>query len=261
MKCCAAPRTLALRVGLVRAVRLGAVGVKLQRMLANREAAFRGDTDLALLDFGVIELFDASALHAHQMIVMAALIQLEHRLAGLEMVALEYSGLFELGEDAVDRGEPDVQSLVYENPIDVLGRQVAHLAVFEKLQDSQPRARGLQAAGFQVVDVGHGGSPRGRCPFPLSYSVSSPRKHPDRAANADFGVTVSHCGVRSCAEPRALPDGNPAGELHNPGNDRTAQARSDPRSGAIFSGHALGQRHLSRRTLGLRFPPPTRQQP
>ena len=91
-------------------------------MLSNRKPAFRGDPDLALLDFGVIELFDASALHAHEMIVMAALIQLEHRFSGLEMVALEDAGLFELGEDALDRGQPDVQSLVYENPIDVLGR-------------------------------------------------------------------------------------------------------------------------------------------
>src|SRR6266699_5607889 len=98
---------------------------------------------------------------------MAALVQLENRLVGLEMVPLEDASLFELGEDAVDRGQSDVQSLVDENPIDVLGRQVAHLAVFEKLQDSQPRARGLQAAGLQVVDVGHGGSPRGGCPFPL----------------------------------------------------------------------------------------------
>src|SRR5882672_6236597 len=129
-------------------------------MLANREAALRGYPDLTLLYFRVIKLFDASALHAHEMIVMATLIQLEHRLAGLEMMALEDAGPFELRKDAVDRGQPDVQSLVHQNPIDVFGRQVAHLAALEKLQDSQPRARGLQAAGLQVVDVGHGGSPR-----------------------------------------------------------------------------------------------------
>src|SRR6266699_3980074 len=66
-----------------------------------------------------------------------------------------------------------------------------------------------------------------RCPFPLSYSVLLPRKYPDRAANADFGVTVSHCGVRACAEPHALPDGNLAGELHHPVNGRAAQAWPD----------------------------------
>src|SRR5467141_627226 len=137
---------------------------------------------------------------------------------------------------------------------------MAHLSVFEKFQDSQPRACGLQAAGLQVVDVGHVGSPRGRRPFPLSYSVLLPRKQ-DRAANADFGVTVSHCGVRACAEPHTLPDGNPAGELHHPGNGRAAQARTDPRSGAICAGHAPGQRHLSRGTLGLRLSASACQQP
>src|SRR5258705_12073964 len=98
------------------------------------------------------------------MIVMAALVQLEHRLAGLEMMALEDARMLELREDAVDGREADVQSLVHEDPIDVLGRQVAYLAVFEKLQDSEPRPRGLQAAGLQVVDVGHGGIASGRVP-------------------------------------------------------------------------------------------------
>src|SRR5258708_35460204 len=115
-------RTLALRAGFMWAIRLGAVGVELQGMLANRKAAFRGDPDLALLDFGVVKLFDAPALHAHEMIVMAALVQLENRLVGLEMVALEDAGLVELGEEAVDRGQPDGQSLVDDDPIDVFGR-------------------------------------------------------------------------------------------------------------------------------------------
>src|SRR5258708_22451680 len=98
------------------------------------------------------------------MLVMAVMVQLEQRRAGLEMMALEDAGLLELREDAVDSGQPDVQSLGDEDPIDVLGRQVAYLAVFEKLQDSQPRSRRLQAAGLQVLDVGHGRLPRARCP-------------------------------------------------------------------------------------------------
>src|SRR5438552_16520158 len=88
-----APNQLALGAGFVRAMRLGALGVQLQRMLANRKAAFRGDTNLALLDLGVVELFDAAALHAHEVIVMAALVQLENRLVGLEMVPLEDASL------------------------------------------------------------------------------------------------------------------------------------------------------------------------
>ncbi len=147
---------LGLRAGpVVRAIGLGAVRVQVQRMLANREATFLGHAHLALFDFGVVELFDASALDAHEVVVVRALVQLEHRLAGLEMMALEDAGLLELGEDPVHGGETHVQSLGHEDPVDVFRREVAHLAALEKLENSKPRPRGLQAYGFQVVDVGH----------------------------------------------------------------------------------------------------------
>src|SRR2546421_12173502 len=110
-------RTLGLRAGFVRAMRLGALGVQLQRVLANRKAAFRGDTDLALLDLGGVELFDAPALNAHQMVVVAAFIELEHRLVGLEVVALEYTGLLELREEAADRSEAFVHALAGVIPL------------------------------------------------------------------------------------------------------------------------------------------------
>ena len=58
----------------MRAVRLGAVGEDVQRMVVYGESAFLGDFDLAALDFGVEKLFHAPALHAHQMIMMPALV-------------------------------------------------------------------------------------------------------------------------------------------------------------------------------------------
>src|SRR2546428_464551 len=124
-------------------------------MLANRKTAFLGHADLSLFDFGVVKLFDASALYAHEVIVVAVLVQLEHRFAGLEMMALEDAGLLELGEDPVHGGKTHVQSLVHEDPVDILRRKVAHLAALEKLENAQPRTRRLQAYGLQVVDVGH----------------------------------------------------------------------------------------------------------
>ena len=65
----------------IRAARLGAVGVEVQRVLADLEAALARDLGLPLLDLRVVELLDAAALHAHQVVVMRALVQLEHRLA------------------------------------------------------------------------------------------------------------------------------------------------------------------------------------
>jgi hypothetical protein len=49
----------------IRAVRFGAVGVDVKRMLVNGEAAFLGDFGLTALDFGVEKLFHTPALHAH----------------------------------------------------------------------------------------------------------------------------------------------------------------------------------------------------
>src|SRR5215831_7652036 len=91
-------RLSALLAALVRAVGLDAVGVQVQRMIANRETAVLRDLDLALLDLGVVELLDPPAGHAYQVVVVAALVHLEHRLARLEVVALEDARLLELGE-------------------------------------------------------------------------------------------------------------------------------------------------------------------
>src|SRR5262245_11054255 len=144
------------RPAAVRAGGLGALGVQVQRMIANREPAILRHLDLTLLDLGVVELLDPPAGHAHQVIVVAALVQLEHRLARLEVVALEDAGVLELGQHAVDSGEADVQALAHEHPVDVLGREVPHLAALEELEDAKARPGRLQAARFQVVDVGHG---------------------------------------------------------------------------------------------------------
>ncbi len=46
-----------------------------------------GDLILGFFDFGVEKLFPPAALQARQRVVMAALVELEHRLATFEMVA------------------------------------------------------------------------------------------------------------------------------------------------------------------------------
>src|SRR6266702_808976 len=152
---------------LVRAIRLGAIGVEVQRVFADRKPALLGHPDLALLDLGVVELLDAAALDANEVIMMAALVQLEDRLAGLEMVALENSRVLELGENPVHGGQADIQSLVHQYAVDVLRREMAHLALLEQLQDAQSRTGSLQADGFQVVNVGHRERTREGVPFPL----------------------------------------------------------------------------------------------
>ena len=71
----------------------------------------------------VVELLDAAALQADQVVVVPALVQLEHRLAGLEMLARQQAGLLELRENSVDRGESNVHAFGDQRLVHVLGRQ------------------------------------------------------------------------------------------------------------------------------------------
>ena len=63
---------------------------------------------LALLDLGVVELLDPTAVQAHQMVVVLALIELVDRLVALEMAANQDTGLLELRQHPVDRGQANV---------------------------------------------------------------------------------------------------------------------------------------------------------
>jgi hypothetical protein len=52
------------------ALRLDAVRVEVELVVVDREAALLGDLVLALLDLGVVELLDAPALKAHEVVVV-----------------------------------------------------------------------------------------------------------------------------------------------------------------------------------------------
>lgn len=60
------------------------------------------------------------------------------------MPAAEEPGGFELREDAIDRGEPDIGVCVEQHTIDVVGSEVARRAVLEDLENLQSRCRDLQ---------------------------------------------------------------------------------------------------------------------
>src|SRR5476651_213446 len=71
-------------------------GVQRQRMLLQRETARRRHLALARLDLGVEKFLDAATGQAQQVVVVRALVEFEHRLAGFEMAACENAGLLEL---------------------------------------------------------------------------------------------------------------------------------------------------------------------
>ena len=173
----------------IRTARLHALGVEIERVLSDLEAAIAGDLVLPLLDLRVVELLDAAALQADEVIVVAALVQLEHRLARLEMVADEEPGLLELRQHPIDGREADVEALGQQLSIDVLGGQVTDLRRFEQVDDLEPRHRGLEAGMLEVVR-GHRGALRDVAAIwrprqrdrkeaesrPRSYNSESPRQ-------------------------------------------------------------------------------------
>src|SRR2546430_7147744 len=124
-------------------------------MAVQREAARTRDLVLAPLDLGVVELLDATALQAHEVVVVAAFVQLEHGLAGLEVLAREQARLLELREHAIDRGEADVDAFGDERLVDILGGEVAHLAGLEELEDLAARERRLDASLLQALHRAH----------------------------------------------------------------------------------------------------------
>src|SRR5436190_19420997 len=141
--------------GAVGTIRLGAVRVQGEGMPVQLEAALPRDLVLAPLDVGVVELLDAAALQAHQVIVMPALAQLEHRLAGLEMLAREEPRVLELREDPIDGGEADVDAFGDELLVDVFGGEMADFARLEKLEDLAARQRRREAALLQTLHRTH----------------------------------------------------------------------------------------------------------
>ena len=115
------------------------------------EAAFLGDAGLAFFDFGVEELLDLAALQADQMVVVVALVQLEHRLVAVEVVAHQKTGLLELGEHAVDRGQTDILAFVGQQAIHLLGGHVPLVALLEQIENFQARQRGFET---DVLEIG-----------------------------------------------------------------------------------------------------------
>ncbi|MNR41666.1 hypothetical protein D3C85_1600820 [compost metagenome] len=86
---------------------------------------------------------------------MLAFVELVDRLGALEVAADQDARLLELRQDAVDRGQTDVRTLVEQHAKDIFGRHVALRALLEDLQDLQAGQGGLEARAFEFVDIRH----------------------------------------------------------------------------------------------------------
>ena len=125
-------------------------------MVGNGKTLGSGHGVLTLLDLGVVKLFHFAAVQAHQMVVVLARIEFKDRLATFKMAATQDLGVFKLGQNTVDRGQPDIGAFFQQDPIDIFGRHVAACIALEDFQYFQARERCLESRAFEFVDSGHG---------------------------------------------------------------------------------------------------------
>jgi len=119
-------------------------------MVGDFKTTFLRNLDLALLDFLIEEFLDLAAIQADQMVVVRTFVQLEHRLAGFEVIALQQAGLLKLRQHAIDRGQADIQVVIQQNTVHVLGAQMTHFGIVEDVENLQTGQRRFEAAGFQL---------------------------------------------------------------------------------------------------------------
>ena len=81
----------------------GAIGINIQRVLMNTKTTLVGGFVLKLLNFLITKFFDMTTLQAHNMVMMAAFIQLKYRLAAFKVVAQQQACLLKLGKYTVNR--------------------------------------------------------------------------------------------------------------------------------------------------------------
>jgi outer membrane protein assembly factor BamE len=135
------------------------MGVEAQGMVGDLKTMAVGHFDLQRFDFFVMELFNTPAIQAHQVVVVFPFIELIHRTFALKMATRQDSSAFKLHQYTVDGGQTDVDVLQNQLPVYVLSRHVALPAGLKDIQNFETGQRGLQANIFEVVGVGHAGSP------------------------------------------------------------------------------------------------------
>ena len=157
-----------------RAIHALAAAVQDHRVILDLELQLRGDGALPVLDARVHELFDLAAVKTDDMVVVLALVQLEHRGRTLEVMARDEAGRLELRQHPVHGCKANVLVRLEQMLINVFRAHVARRRGAENLQNLEPRQRDLEprlakVAGFHVLHswgpgiiAGHYRAPR-RC--------------------------------------------------------------------------------------------------
>src|SRR5579885_1290780 len=120
-------------------------------MIGQIEAGSLDDVALPLLDHLVDELLDAAALQADDVVVMVTLVDLEHRLAALEVMAGHETRGLELRQHTIDGCESYVLPGIEQLLVDILRAHVPVRCALQDLENAEARQSRLQSRLFQLV--------------------------------------------------------------------------------------------------------------
>ncbi len=122
-------------------------------MVSNGKPRLRRDFTLTLLDSLVHELHDSAALVTYDMIVMTALVELEHGLATFEMVSDHEVSRLELCQHPVDGCQSHVLTRLKQGFVDIFRAHVSLVAGLENLQDPDARKRCFQSGFSEILTL------------------------------------------------------------------------------------------------------------
>lgn len=120
-------------------------------MIRQLKVSLLCDFFLKFLNDWVVEFFDSSALNANQMVVMVAAVELENRIGPFEVMTNDQSCGFELGQDAINRGQSDFLALADQGFENLFGTQV--LGGRRTLQDLKYLEAGQRDLEAGIPDI------------------------------------------------------------------------------------------------------------
>jgi len=100
-------------------------------MVGDLETLGVGNIVLTLLNTGVVKLFNAAAIKAHQVVMVLALVEFIDRFAAFKLTARQNTGLLKLHQHAVDGGQTNIGTLLQSETVNVLGAHVPLPAFLE----------------------------------------------------------------------------------------------------------------------------------
>src|SRR3546814_730754 len=130
---------------------IGADAIQHHGVAFQRKTAVFRDFMLAFFDFRIGEFDDLAAIGADEMVVMIAVVELENRFAAIELTAHQDAGLLELGQHAIDRGQPYFDFLADECTVNVFRALMAMVRLAKHIEDLQAWKCRLETHCFQLV--------------------------------------------------------------------------------------------------------------